>query len=148
VDDIRFVPPGGGLATVLRPDFDPRREALLEGPEPPLPFSGPGTGAATYREITPGHAVVRVSTSVPACCWCETRTTPNWHATIDGHPADVLITDYLIQGVAVPAGTHTVDLSYRDPAIGWGLAASAVAWSLLLAAVAWGWRRRSTRRLD
>jgi hypothetical protein len=49
----------------------------------------------------------------------------------------------------VGAGHHDVELTYRDPAIGRGLAASALVWSLLGVAVAasvWVERRRSPGR--
>ncbi len=58
----------------------------------------------------------------------------NWHATLDGKPVPLLHADYVMQGVAVPAGTHTLDLTYRDPAIGVGLWISGTAWMLLLVA--------------
>ena len=58
----------------------------------------------------------------------------NWHATVDGRPVPLLHADYVMQGVAVPAGTHTVDLYYQDTAIGVGLWISGVAWMLLLVA--------------
>src|SRR5439155_647916 len=43
----------------------------------------------------------------------------------------VQVTDYLVQGVAVPAGSHVVELRYRDPWLGVGVIASATAWALL-----------------
>ena len=68
----------------------------------------------------------------------------NWRARVDGRPAPLLQVDDLLQGVVVPAGRHTVDLTYHDGAIGEGLAVSAVAWAALLAA--WAWLRRRERR--
>ena len=56
----------------------------------------------------------------------------NWHATVDGKPVPLLHADFVMQGVAVPAGTHTIDLYYRDTAIGTGLVISGLAWLLLL----------------
>jgi uncharacterized protein (TIGR03382 family) len=59
----------------------------------------------------------------------------------------VIRTDYLLQGVAVPAGRHEIRLTYREPSIGRGLAASAMVWLgfglLLFAAVV---RERRERR--
>jgi uncharacterized membrane protein YfhO len=63
----------------------------------------------------------------------------NWSATVDGRPAPVLLTDYLMQGVPVPAGTHTVDLTYRDRALGVGLLASGGAWLVFLGILVWLW---------
>jgi len=40
----------------------------------------------------------------------------------------VLRTDGFLQGMAVPPGRHDVRLTYREPAIGTGLALSAIAW--------------------
>jgi hypothetical protein len=58
------------------------------------------------------------------------------------------LTDYLMQGVAVPAGTHLVDLTYRDRAVGVGLLASGAAWLMLLGILVWLWigRRRAAGR--
>jgi uncharacterized membrane protein YfhO len=57
-----------------------------------------------------------------------------WRATVDGDPAPVLRTDFFLQGVPVTAGRHTILLTYRDPAIGAGLAISVVVLTLLLGA--------------
>jgi hypothetical protein len=48
----------------------------------------------------------------------------------------VLRTDYFLQGVAIPAGTHEIRLTYRDPMIGRGLALSALVWLGWLASLA------------
>jgi uncharacterized membrane protein YfhO len=58
----------------------------------------------------------------------------NWRATVDGRQVRVFPANYLIQGVRVPAGRHTVVLSYDDPAVGYGLLGSAL--SLLAVGVA------------
>lgn len=38
---------------------------------------------------------------------------PGWKATVDGKSADIERVDYLLRGVMVPAGTHTVEFSYQ-----------------------------------
>jgi hypothetical protein len=48
----------------------------------------------------------------------------------------VLRTDRFLQGVALPPGRHDVRLTYREPAIGTGLALSAIAWLGFLAVLA------------
>jgi uncharacterized membrane protein YfhO len=68
----------------------------------------------------------------------------NWHATVDGRPVPLLHADYVMQAVAVPAGTHTVDLYYRDGAIGVGLWVSGVAWAVLFLGIG-VLRRREAR---
>jgi uncharacterized membrane protein YfhO len=67
-----------------------------------------------------------------------------WRARLDGHEAPVLHADYVDMAVAVPEGTHTIELGYDDPRIGFGLAGSGVAVAAL-AAAAFLLRRRERR---
>jgi uncharacterized membrane protein YfhO len=60
----------------------------------------------------------------------------HWSATVDGRDAEVLPVDAFLQGVAVDAGRHRIELTFRDPAIGRGLAVSALAWLALTTALA------------
>jgi Bacterial membrane protein YfhO len=143
--------PGTGLDMVLRPPFDPAIQAIVEtqpsvGGEP-LPQSRSGAGSAVYREVDPEHVRVEVTADSAGLLVVRNAFDRNWHATVDGRPAPVLVTDYLMQGVAVPAGTHTVELTYRDRWIGIGLLVSGTAWAVLLALIAWFvLRDRSGRR--
>jgi uncharacterized membrane protein YfhO len=72
-----------------------------------------------------------------------------WTATVDGQATRVLAADYLLLAVPVRAGAHDIVLTYRDPEIGLGLAASGIMWVgwavALVAAVAVGRRRRRRR---
>jgi hypothetical protein len=141
----RAVAPAQSLDAVLASGFDPAREAILEGPPPggaALP-AGTGTGAAAYRDLSPQHAQVRVSASEAGLLVVRNVFDRNWRASVDGRPAPLLQVDNLLQGVMVPAGAHTVDLTYHDGAIGVGLVVSAVAWASLLGA--WAWLRRRER---
>jgi len=129
-----------------KPDFDSRNTVLLEQtPEVagrrlpvPAPLSSPQglvpTNVVRYQEPAPGHAVVHVSTNTPGIVLIRTPWDENWHATLNGHPVPLLHADYVMQGVAVPAGRWVITLSYRDPAIGDGLWISAIAWLVLLIA--------------
>jgi len=40
---------------------------------------------------------------------------PGWEAKIDGNPATIMVTDYLLRGVALPAGNHVVEMRYTAP---------------------------------
>ena len=64
-----------------------------------------------------------MTTADPALVVVRNSYDPGWSATVDGAPAPVLATDYLVQGVAVPPGTHEIRLVYRDDDIARGMAA-------------------------
>jgi hypothetical protein len=42
-----------------------------------------------------------------------------WSVTIDGRDADYFVADYILRGMELPAGKHTVEWHFRAP--GWGL---------------------------
>lgn len=136
------------LQAVLEPSFDPADLAVVErdpGIAPGTPAEG--TSSARYAERTPEDVRIDVTAASPSIVVIRNAWDEGWEATVDGAPAEVLVTDYFLQGVAVPAGTHDVRLVYREPSLATGLAASAGAWLVLAltAAVAFVLRVRGRR---
>jgi hypothetical protein len=135
---------------VLAPGFDPARTAVLERDPGVVAADGATTpGDATYTAHDPEHVHVAVEAPTPSVVVVRNSYDEHWSATVDGEPAAVLPVDGFLQGVPVEAGHHDVELTYRDPAIGRGLAASALVWSMLGGAVAasvWVERRRPSHR--
>jgi hypothetical protein len=95
--------------------LDPRKAAIVEGGDPGVPDcdDGEDAGEAEIIEETPQRIVVRTSAEQPALLVQTDSYYPGWQATIDGVPAALLRADLLFRGVAVPAGEHTVELTYR-----------------------------------
>ena len=106
--------------------------------------AGAAAGAARYQAGEPGHATVYVHAPRRELLLVRTPYASGWHATIDGAAAAVVPTDYLDQGVIVPAGRHVVRLTFTDPWVMRGLVGSAAAILILLLAaggVAWAQRK-------
>jgi hypothetical protein len=70
---------------------------------------------------------------------------PGWTVEVDGQPGEVLTTNYLFQGVYLPAGSHTVTFAFRPLSFHLGLFISVVTTGFLLAYARWG-RWHHTRR--
>ncbi len=129
--------PVSSLAIVRRPGFDPNRDAVIES-GPGSGGHGPvgGGGSARYHSQEAGRATVDVLAPRRELLLVRTPYASGWHATIDGAPAAVVPTDYLDQGVIVPAGRHIVRLTFTDPWVMRGLIGSALAIAVLLLAAA------------
>ena len=122
--------PQAALRAVTRAGFRPGAEAVVEqgfGVGEPSRSRRSGSASASYRQLGPQAARVDVVTPGPAVLVVRNVFDPNWRATVDGRPAKVFPANYVVQGVRVSAGRHTVVLTYDDPWVGYGLLASALA---------------------
>jgi hypothetical protein len=132
------------LREVTAPGFDPRATIVLErdpGLGTPATPAGAAGGSAALTSLGPQSSTVAVSTRVASVVLIRTPYERFWHAGVDGHPVPIIPADYVDQAVPVPAGEHTISLTYDDPTIGAGLAGSGVALAAMLGA-AWWFRRR------
>jgi len=63
--------------------------------------------------------IIRCSTSStePSALVITTPYSTGWTATVDGTPADVIVTDTAFMSVALESGSHEVELHYRTPGL-------------------------------
>jgi Bacterial membrane protein YfhO len=116
------------LDAVLEPGLDPAAVAVLETNPGSIPSASSTTGTAVYREVAPEDVRIGVEASAPSILLVRNAWDEGWSATLDGRSVPVLRTDGFLQGIALPPGRHDVRLTYREPAIGTGLALSGIAW--------------------
>jgi hypothetical protein len=105
------------LALVNDARVDLRRTVVLEGAAAASPNGASVDGEVTTLSYAPGR--VRARTTCGASCWLVLTETfaPGWHARVDGTPAPVLRADRALVAIAVPAGTHDVELDYRPRSV-------------------------------
>jgi hypothetical protein len=137
----------GAVESGLLPDgraFDPAAVALVEdGPQLGAGSADPDAQAAIV-EYTPTRIVLQSHAGAPAFLVLSEIFFPGWQASVDGAPTPIWRTDYVLRGLAVPAGTHRIELVYAPRSVRIGAAISALAFSAL-AAVAVAQRRRARR---
>ena len=101
-------------------EFDPRHTALLEVPAGELPRlpGGDLAGGSSVRISTYESNKLMIDTNASTATVLITSEIfyPGWEATVDGHGSRILLTDYLLRGVALPAGPHRVEMHYTAPA--------------------------------
>jgi membrane protein YfhO len=126
------------------PTFDPRREVILPAttPVPPAPPAFDGDVRTLWRR---GDSLGFATTANAAGYLVVLDTfLPDWTATVDGVPAEVLRANVVFRAVAVPAGSHTVALRYRPRSVVTGLLVSGA--SLVFGSAYWALRSRRVGR--
>ena len=124
--------------------FDPRRTALLEVRADELPaLPGGVTEAAMARivEYESNRLVIETDAATSTVLVVSEIFYPGWEATVDGRPVRIDPADYLLRGVALPAGQHRVEMRYAAPAARGGVIISA--FTLLLLAALLVYTRRA-----
>lgn len=153
------------------PAFDLRGLVVLEQPSPDLPQLTAGnassglpptnqrssaTGAsaaatgigstagahATERRTTANTQEITVDAPAAGLLVVSEMYERGWRASVDGRPAPVYRADGVFQAIPVPAGVHTVRLSYLPNSV---LVGGAISASTLLVATSWAvwaWRHR------
>ncbi len=130
------------------PTFDPQREVLLAQP-PDLPASDGTTdcrGETSWIERSPEHLSLDVRTEQPCVLVLSELTYPGWRATVDGAEASLLRANGLLRAIALPVGSHQVEMDFRPGIVTWGLAISLGAVVLALALMLWSGRAETRSR--
>lgn len=115
------------FAALADPAFDPRMEVVL--PEPgvgsrPRPdFSG----SARILGRRPDRLELEAELDAPGFLVITEAYHPDWVAMVDQVRAEVLPANILFRAVAVPAGKHAIELSYRPRAASIGALVSGAA---------------------
>lgn len=130
------VPPEQVLPTVLNPRFDPTTVALVDtgsAIQGTTPTSlTPSPNRATVKSYEPGK--VAIDLAMPAAANNVLVVSENyyngWTATSGGTPLTVSRVNYNLIGVALPAGTQHVELTFADPGYATGKTITLVALSL------------------
>jgi hypothetical protein len=109
-------------AAMAAPGFDPFVQALLLAGEAPQ-----GSGVAAVEGKSNGYMKIAVNADAPALLTVSEAFHPNWIALVDGVAVTPERAYGALLGVRVPAGSHSVELSYRPLDLYFGAALSALA---------------------
>jgi hypothetical protein len=145
VGEYRVVSPARAiLDSVASPAHDPARVTLLE--RDPGVALGPVDGAtASITRYRLNDVTVEVDTPGPAMLRLADLWYPDWVASVDGRPVEILKADYLLRAVVVPAGRHRVEFRFASPAIKQGLILSGASLLAALGLLGAGLVRRRPR---
>src|SRR5262249_2569344 len=131
------------LALLMSPGFDPRTAVVLEEPvpDPRAAVDADVPAEAAIRSLEPERVEISAGTPRPAILVLTDLYWPGWRVTVDGAPQPILRANYLLRGVALAPGRHTVVFTYASGPARAGAAITALGVLALL-----GWLARARRR--
>ncbi len=148
VDSVRVIAEKDAIFEALKePGFSPGDYAILEKPV----GEQLGPKGDSNVEITL-HTPHRIEMAVEADSSCllvlsEIYYPAGWSATIDGEPAEIYKTNYVLRSVVVPEGRHDVVMTFAPSSFSTGLLVSRIASTLVLAGLIAAGAMRIRRRL-
>jgi hypothetical protein len=135
-------------AAVTAAGFPARTTAVTEREIAGIPTSqiGVSSGSANISTYDRERVVVKTAADHPSLLVLTDSWFPGWKAKVDGKSTPVERVDYVIRGVKVPAGAHTVEFTYQPTSwrVGWILSLLALL-AIVTAAVVGRRRHRGHR---
>jgi hypothetical protein len=117
-------------------EFDPARQVLIsETLGAGSPSSNSAAAEASIVAYAPKHITVKTRSAAPGILLLNDRWHPDWKVTVDGQSAPLLRANFLMRGVSVAAGEHTVEYRFDPPHQALWVSLAAVATGLLLVGI-------------
>lgn len=118
-------------------NFDPATEVVVNNKEVkavfPLQYSADSTTTIQLKSYAPDVLVYESNNAHDGfAVFSEMYYPHGWQATIDGKPAKFYPVDYLLRGMPIPAGKHTIKFSFEPEVVTTGSYLSLAGSSLLL----------------
>jgi len=96
--------------------FDARRVAYVEQSFDGMNgLSSDSSSTAQVTEKSNHKLGIKTTSSAPQLLVVSEVFYSEWKATIDGKPVETIKTNFLLRGVPVPAGSHTVEFRFESP---------------------------------
>jgi hypothetical protein len=129
-------------------DFELADHLLLpvDAPRPPSDTATSIVPSLTYRRDFADQITVTVNSPWPTYLRLLETWDPGWSATLDGAPIPLIAAYDVFMAVPVPAGSHTVRVTFATPGASTGLGISAIC-LVLLSGLCWMGRRAGSTKI-
>jgi hypothetical protein len=106
------------LKRIASPEFDPTKSVVITDQIPPAAgttATNENGGTVEFASYNPNHIVLKANASAPSILLLNDRYDPNWKVTLDGKPTTLLRANFIMRGVQLAPGAHTVDYRFAPP---------------------------------
>jgi Bacterial membrane protein YfhO len=105
------------LQQLPSPGFDPSQKVLVaDGPPPPgAVATNQNAGTVRFISYAPKRIVLNAQAETPAVLLLNDKYDPNWQVWVDGKREALLRCNFIMRGVRVQPGEHTVEFRFQPP---------------------------------
>lgn len=129
------------LRRLADPAFDPFQSVIVSdaiaAPAPGASNAAPGT--VEFVSYAPKVVKLNTSAAGPTLLLLNDRFHSDWKVSVDGKPETMLRCNYVVRGVRLPPGNHTVTFSFEPRTMFWWTFSVVVAGMLLGAVIVFWW---------
>lgn len=117
--------------------FDPAQTVVVATPPKdwPATATNANTGTVDYQSYEPDDITLKAKATNSSILLLNDRYDSHWSVTVDGKAAELLRCNFIMRGVCLTPGEHTVVFRFRMPTRLLYITLSAIAVGLLLAAI-------------
>lgn len=133
------------LKTLAAKNFHPHQTVLVSSIIPGEPMTNTTTGDAgtvDYKSYAPKDIVLSAHVENPAVLLLNDKFDPNWRVLVDGKPAELLRCNFIMRGVFLPPGNHTVEFQFDLPHKLLYVTFAAIVLGILMGAILFIFRRK------
>jgi hypothetical protein len=124
------------MAAMGEGSVDLRHAVLLDRAPAIAPEPGDTTAAVSVGRLTDNASAFAVDMDRPGIVVVSEVFYPDWKATVDGKPADVLRANGILRALALPAGHHQITFTYDASLLRASATVSIAAFAMALLAIA------------
>ena len=105
------------LKTLADKDFDPQQTVLVSTPLPvsPAGATNENSGSVEFKSYKSKDIVFDAKATTATVLLLNDKYDPNWRVTVDGKPAELLRCNFIMRGVYLTPGAHTVEFQFTMP---------------------------------
>jgi len=106
------------LQTLTDANFDPWKTVLVSTPlsiQPEINLTNKNPGVVEFKSYAPKDISFSTSADTPTVLLLNDKFDPNWSVFVDGKSAPLLRCNFIMRGVYLTPGTHTVEFQFILP---------------------------------
>src|SRR5581483_6465944 len=117
------------------PAFDPWQTVLVADALPTPPGTNENSGTVEFKSYSPKKIIFNTKAATPTVLLLNDKYDPHWRAFIDGKDTPIFRANFIMRGIYLPTGEHTVEFYFYLPSKPLYVTAAAIGVAILLSVI-------------